>query len=83
MHPRSPKLLEDVRDAAAFIREVTTGVSLAQYSANRLLRHAVERNFEIIGEAVKRRAWPPPPAGRSTHHLIGKRSNAAFTNSSV
>ena len=56
MHLRSPKLLEDVRDAAAFIREVTAGVSLAQYSANRLLRHAVERNFEIIAEAVKRLA---------------------------
>ena len=83
MHPRSPKLLEDIRDAAAFIREVTTGVSLAQYSANRLLRHAVERNFEIIGEAVKRLAWPPPPADRSTHHLMGKRTSAAFTNSSV
>ena len=60
MHPRSPKLLEDVRDAAAFIREVTTGVSLAQYSANRLLRQAVERNFEIIGEAVRRLASQDP-----------------------
>lgn len=60
MHPRSPKLLEDIRDAAAFIGEVTAGLSLAQYSANRLLRHAVERNFEIIGEAVKRLAALDP-----------------------
>lgn len=54
MHDRSPKLLEDIRDAAAFIVEVTQGRTLAQYSADRLLRQAVERNFEIIGEAVKR-----------------------------
>lgn len=54
MHARSPKLLEDIRDAAAFIVEVTQGRTLAQYSADRLLRQAVERNFEIIGEAVKR-----------------------------
>ena len=44
MHARSPKLLEDIRDAAAFIGEVTAGRTLAHYSAERLLRQAVERN---------------------------------------
>jgi uncharacterized protein with HEPN domain len=47
MHPQSPKLLEDIRDAAAFIGEVTKGKSLTDYSADRLLRQAIERNFEI------------------------------------
>ena len=56
MHPQSPKLLEDIRDAAAFIGEVTKGKSLTDYSADRLLRQAIERNFEIIGEAIKRLA---------------------------
>jgi uncharacterized protein with HEPN domain len=56
MHPQSPKLLEDIRDAAAFIGEVTKGKSLTYYSADRLLRQAIERNFEIIGEAIKRLA---------------------------
>ena len=51
MHARTPKLLEDIRDAAAFIGAVTQGRALAQYSADRLLRQGVERNFEIIGEA--------------------------------
>ena len=60
MHPRSPKLLEDIRDAASFIGEVTAGLSIAEYSANRLLRQAVERNFEIIGEAVRRLASQDP-----------------------
>ena len=60
MHARSPKLLEDIRDAAAFVVEVTQGRTLPQYSADRLLRQAVERNFEIIGEAVKRLAQVDP-----------------------
>ena len=60
MHARSPKLLEDIRDAAAFVGEVTQGRTLAQYSADRLLRQAVERNFEIIGEAVRRLAQVDP-----------------------
>ena len=56
MQPQSPKLLEDIRDAAAFIREVTKGKNLADYGADRVLRQAIERNFEIIGEAIKRLA---------------------------
>ena len=60
MHARSPKLLEDIRDAASVVGEVTQGCTLAQYSANRLLRQAVERNFEVIGEAVRRLAQVDP-----------------------
>ena len=56
MQPQSPKLLEDIRDAVAFIGEVTKGKGLADYGADRLLRQAIERNFEIIGEAIKRLA---------------------------
>lgn len=54
MQPRSPKLLEDIRDAAAFIREATRGSEAEKFRNDRLLRQAVERNFEIIGEAVRR-----------------------------
>ena len=54
MPPRTPKLLEDIRDAAQFIQDVTQGETLEGYSQNRMLRQAVERNFEIIGEAVRR-----------------------------
>lgn len=60
MQPRSLKLLEDIRDAAAFIRDVTRSRTLAEYGSDRLLRQAVERNFEIIGEAVKRLAQHDP-----------------------
>ena len=54
MHPRAPKLLEDIRNAADFVKTSTHGVALTQFKQDRLLRQAVERNFEIIGEAMRR-----------------------------
>jgi uncharacterized protein with HEPN domain len=60
MQPKTPKLLEDIRDAAGFVRHVTQGKSPEVYRADRLLRQAVERNFEIIGEAVSRLARTDP-----------------------
>jgi len=60
MDAKSPKLLADIRDAAAFVRQATQGKSLDDYRRDRLLRHAVERNFEIIGEAVGRLARQDP-----------------------
>ena len=58
MQPKTPKLLEDIRDAAAFIGEAVRGRTLQQYRSERLLRQAIERNFEIIGEAINRLAQP-------------------------
>ena len=60
MQRKSPKLLEDIRDAVAFVRQATSGKSLDDYRGDRLLRQAVERNFEIIGEAVGRLAKLDP-----------------------
>jgi uncharacterized protein with HEPN domain len=60
MERKSLKLLADIRDAAAFVRQVTSGKTLDDYRADRLLRQAVERNFEIIGEAVGRLAKLDP-----------------------
>jgi uncharacterized protein with HEPN domain len=60
MHARSPKWLEDIRDAAAFISQVSQGQTLETYGADRMLRQAVERNFEVIGEAIKRLAQHDP-----------------------
>ena len=54
MQPRAPKLLEDIRSAAAFVRADTRGITLQEFQHNRVLRQAVERNFEIIGEAMRR-----------------------------
>lgn len=69
MQPRSPKLLEDIRDAAAFIREATQGSEAEKFRNDRLLRQAVERNFEIIGEAVRRLdREDPETASRIANH---------------
>jgi uncharacterized protein with HEPN domain len=54
MLPDSLKLLEDVRVAAAQILRHTHGKSIDDYLADDLLRPAVERYFEIIGEALGR-----------------------------
>src|SRR5882724_9491754 len=56
MQPKSLKLLEDIREAATFIRDATQKSTIELYRQDKLLRFAVERNFEIIGEAIKRLA---------------------------
>ena len=48
------KLLLDVREAGESILQHTAGKSFAEYSADRFFRRAVEREFEIIGEALNR-----------------------------
>ena len=54
MHAKSPQLLADIRHSAAFIEQACTGKSAADYDADEMLRLAVERSFEIIGEALNR-----------------------------
>ena len=54
MAAATKKLLLDVREAGESILQHSTGQTLAQYSADRFFRRAVEREFEIIGEALNR-----------------------------
>ena len=48
--------LWDIREAAKFILDSTAEITFEQYEENQLLRSAVERQFEIIGEATRRLA---------------------------
>lgn len=67
MQPESPKLLEDIRTAVVYILDKTRGKSLTDYTSDDILRPAVERHFEIIGEALKRLArLDPDTAGTIT-----------------
>jgi uncharacterized protein with HEPN domain len=69
MERKSPKLLEDVRDAAAFVRKAVESKTLDDYRRDRLLRQAIERNLEIIGEAIGRLAkLDPATATRIGQH---------------
>lgn len=77
MQPKSAKLLEDIRDSAAFIQEAVVGKTLADYHADRLLRRAVERSFEIVGEALNRLTkLDPETVGKIEHasQIIGFRN---------
>lgn len=51
MQPDARKYLLDALNACEAITEFTRQASLDDYSANLLLRSAVERQFEIMGEA--------------------------------
>ena len=52
MSSEASKRLLDAACACAAIAEFTAGKDFAAYEADRLLRSAVERQFEIIGEAL-------------------------------
>lgn len=50
---RDPKsLLWDAREAAEVVATITAGKTFAEFDGDIVLRSAVERQFEIVGEAL-------------------------------
>jgi len=47
-------LLDDIREAARFIADDTKSMTFDAFARDRRARQLVERNFEIVGEAVLR-----------------------------
>jgi uncharacterized protein with HEPN domain len=56
MQLESKKLLQDVLSALELIAAFAKGKSFEDYQADPMLRAAVEREFEIVGEALKQLA---------------------------
>ena len=46
--------LHDIAQAGRAIKEFTSECTFEKYSSNEILRSAVERKFEVIGEALNR-----------------------------
>lgn len=61
--------LWDVQPAADTIGRFIGGLDEVGYTGNALVRSAVERQFEIIGEALNRLAKTDPNLARRVPHL--------------
>jgi uncharacterized protein with HEPN domain len=63
MTSRLPKHLFDALAAARLAAQFCSGLDLPQYTADALVRSAVERQLEILGEAARRALDDSPDLG--------------------
>lgn len=69
MNNAAKKLLYDVLESARSIRDWCAGRSFADYESDRQFRRAVEREFEIIGEALGRLSIDDPVTAEGIDEL--------------
>ena len=67
MRLETKKYLYDVLQAAKSIERFSSGKSFINYQADALLRSAIERQFEIIGEALRRLSKEDPMSAALVH----------------
>jgi uncharacterized protein with HEPN domain len=80
MPPEISKLLVDMKRAAERIERFAQGKSFEDYQEDDLLRSAIERQFEILGEAMTRLIKADQPvAGKISDY----RKIAGFRNAIV
>lgn len=69
MQPDAGALLWDARRAAELIRDFVGGRTWQNYQSDAMLRSAVERQFEIIGESLNRLSRVDPLTAASVPDL--------------
>ncbi len=77
MTNQARKRLLDVLSACEAIAEFVSGKDFVAYEANRLLRSGVERQFEIIGEALSQAGSAEPSLATQIpdfHRIVGLRN---------
>jgi uncharacterized protein with HEPN domain len=67
MRLESKKYLYDILQAAKSLEQFSSGKSFGDYQADSLLRSATERQFEIIGEALRRLSKDDPASAAQIH----------------
>jgi uncharacterized protein with HEPN domain len=86
MRAEEKKLLLDVSEACQSIEQRCAGHTFDEYAAERWFRRAVEREFEIIGEALNRLdRLSPAVAARITslRHIVDFRNRIIHGYDSV
>jgi len=76
MARRPEKYLYDIRDCCKFLVEPTANETIERYKSDRIFRDAVDRELQIIGEAMMQlKALNPTMAEKMTEHdrIIGFR----------
>jgi uncharacterized protein with HEPN domain len=77
MRPEAGASLWDAAEAAALVREFTNGKTEAEFNSDLVIRSAIERQLEILGEALNRlRRDDPDTAARvpDLDKIIGMRN---------
>jgi uncharacterized protein with HEPN domain len=77
MRPDSAKYLYDILQAADSIAQFTAGCDLKRYAGDPLRRSAVERQFEIVGEALAQLSRRDP---ETAAHVTERARIIAFRN---
>ena len=77
MKPEAPKYLRDALDTGRTIVDITSGKSFADYERDKILRLAVERCFENVGEALPHVSEKDPD---SAARITNYRRIIAFRN---
>jgi len=77
MNNETKKRLVDALEACRAIQQFTTGSNFAAYAADSMRRAAVERKFEILGEALNRAEESAPELAErlpEIRRIIGMRN---------